>query len=125
MQRRTFIHLSAFTAIVLTLPLVDGCAASPDKTLELPLFFSHIADQKVIKEAGNAYRKQFPAEDNQTVLTKLLLGHYTPKNNAETQAFLEKQVVLDFKTGKAVTVSGWVLSVTEARQCALFSILNV
>ena len=29
----------------------------------------------------------------------------------------------DFETGRTVLVNGWVLSVTEARQCALFSLL--
>jgi hypothetical protein len=29
----------------------------------------------------------------------------------------------DFDTGRTVLVNGWVLSATEARQCALFSLL--
>jgi hypothetical protein len=125
MKRRTFIHLSAYTAIALTLPLADGCALeSTDKITSQPLLFSHLADVKSIKDAGNAYRKRFPAEDNKTTLTNLLLGSNSSKDKKTIQALLDNRVTDDFKTGKTVMPIGWVLSVTEARQCALFSILN-
>jgi hypothetical protein len=35
---------------------------------------------------------------------------------------LEKKVRQDFQENKTVVVDGWILSVTEARQCALFSL---
>jgi hypothetical protein len=35
---------------------------------------------------------------------------------------IEEQVRDDFAAGRTVVVSGWVLSETEARQCALFSL---
>ena len=34
---------------------------------------------------------------------------------------LEKKIKTDFETGNIVLVDGWVLSISEARQCALFS----
>lgn len=124
MQRRTFIHLSAYTAIALTMPLLDGCnKGSTDKVLQQPLFFSHLADVKTIKEAGRDYRKLFPAEDDQATLTRLLSGN-NPKDKKLIQKLLDNSVTHDFETGKIITASGWVLSVTEARQCALYSILN-
>lgn len=125
MQRRTFIHLSAYTAIALTLPVIDGCSAnSTDKVLSQPLFFSHLVDTKTINEAGIAYRKLFPAEDSQTVLNKLLLGNSASSDKTIIQKQLDDQVKEDFKVGKTVTTRGWVLSITEARQCALYSILS-
>ena len=124
MQRRTFIHLSAYTAIALALPLADGCTPSIEKILEQPLFFAHLADAKTIREAGSAYRKQFPAEDNKTALTGLLLGGNTTEDKRNLQTLLDNRVEQDFKTGKTVVASGWVLSITEARQCALYSIIN-
>ncbi|HTD98326.1 MAG TPA: hypothetical protein VK668_03535 [Mucilaginibacter sp.] len=125
MERRTFVRLSTYTAMALTLPLVDGCSVSKEKAISQPLFFSHLVDAKSIKETGNSYRKMTPAENNKISLTELLLG----KSNTETDAksiqnTLNSQVEQDFKTGKTVMVKGWVLSVTEARQCALYSILN-
>jgi hypothetical protein len=124
MQRRTFIHLSAYTAVALALPLANSCTPSTEKILEQPLFFAHLADAKTISEAGNAYRKQFPGEDNKTTLTGLLLGGNTTEDKRNLQTLLDNRVEQDFKTGKTVTASGWVLSITEARQCALYSIIN-
>jgi hypothetical protein len=124
MQRRTFIHLSAYTAIALTLPLTDGCTPSTEKVLEQPLFFSHLVDAKTISEAGKAYRVQVPVEDSMDKLTSLLLGTNAATDKKAIQSSLDNLVEQDFKTGKIITASGWVLSVTEARQCALYSIIN-
>lgn len=125
MQRRTFIHLSAFTAIALTVPFVDGCKPeSMDKVIAQPLFFSHLVDVKTINETGQAYRKLAPAEDNRTTLTQLLLDSNKSTDKKSIQTLLDNRVEQDFKAGKTVTAKGWVLSLTEARQCALFSILN-
>ena len=125
MQRRTFVHLSAYTAIALTLPIIDGCGLnSADKVLSQPLFFSHLVDTKTINETGLAYRKLFPAENSQSVLNKLLLGSNASDDKTTIQKQLDEQVDQDFKTGKLVTAKGWVLSLTEARQCALYSILS-
>ena len=124
MERRAFVRLSAYTALVLSMPLLDSCSKPADNPLALPLFFSHIADVKTITEAGLAYRKQNRAEDDRTVLAKILSGNETPGDKKATQAALDERVKRDFQAQKTVTVSGWVLSLTEARQCALFSILN-
>jgi hypothetical protein len=123
MQRRTFIHLSAYTALALTLPFADGCSPSPESIASQPLLFSHLADKKTISEAGNAYRKQFPKENDKAVLSNLLIGNNTSDKSA-IQKKLDDSVLQDFKSGKTITAAGWVLSITEARQCALYSILN-
>ncbi len=125
MHRRTFIHLSAYTAIALTTPLMDGCGReSTEEVLSEPLFFSHLVDIKTIRETGQAYRKLFAAEDNQAYLKQLLLGSNASNDKKMIQKQLDEQVDQDFKAGKTVTAKGWVLSITEARQCALYSIIN-
>jgi hypothetical protein len=125
MERRVFVRLSAYTALALTLPFADGCKPNPaDAPWSQPLFFSHIADIKTINEAGKAYRKMVSEEDDRGKLTILLTAQNTITSKNTIQSLLDNRVKEDFKTGKTVTVSGWVLSVTEARQCALFSILN-
>jgi hypothetical protein len=125
MERRAFVRLSAYTALALTLPFADSCKSKPgDTPWAQPLFFSHIVDIKAINEAGKAYRKMVADEDDKSRLTLLLTAQNTITSKDAIQASLDNRVKQDFKTGKTVTVSGWVLSVTEARQCALFSILN-
>ena len=123
MERRAFIHLSAYTAIALTLPALNGCT-STDKILEQPSFFAHIADEKTIIETGQSYRKLFPSENDQIKLKQLLLGNNQNTDKKLIQNTLDSNVTLDFKSGNLVTAAGWVLSITEARQCALYSILN-
>lgn len=123
MQRRTFIYLSAYTALALSLPLADGCASRTENALSRPLLFSELADKKTITEAGIAYRKQFPQEDDNTILRNLLVGSGQQDPRA-IQNDLDRHVLQDFKNSKTVTAAGWVLALTEARQCALYSILN-
>jgi hypothetical protein len=124
MQRRTFIHLSAYTALALALPLADGCSPSPENIASRPFLFSQLADKKAIAEAGIAYRKRFTKEDDKMALSNLLIGTNASQDKTTIEKQLDARVLDDFKTGKTITVAGWVLSVTEARQCALYSILN-
>src|SRR3569833_528530 len=124
MERRAFVRLSAYTALVLAMPLIDGCNTSPNDPLSQPFLFSHIADAKTISEAGMAYRKLAPHENNATALRQLLSEGKPTMDAKALTSLLNKQVRDDFRSAKTIIVTGWVLSVTEARQCALFSILN-
>lgn len=126
MERRLFVKLSAFTAVALTLPFAQSCSTgAKEMAVAQPLFFSHLVDVKAINEAGLAYRKTHAIEDNKEKLSQLLLGGKdTALGKDEIQALLDKQVTADFKQGNTLMVKGWVMSQTEARQCALFSILK-
>lgn len=123
MERRVFIRLSAFTALALTLPLAEGCGGK-DSPMDLPLLFSKTVNKKMLIEAGNAYRKMHLDEDSQTALSEKLSRGMPTLDAGALRRALDFQVKQEFIAGTTVTVAGWVLSVTEARQCALFSILN-
>jgi len=71
---------------------------------------------------GTNYRKQIPVEDNETSLVKLLSTD-TNEDSSAIEA-LKKEIKNDFEKGNTVMIDGWILSVTEARQCALFSIIQ-
>jgi hypothetical protein len=127
MERRSFVKLSAFTALALTLPFAESCSSgSIEMAVAQPLLFSHLVDVKAIKETGLAYRKIHTAEDDKRKLFQLLLSDSdrAKLSKDEIQTLLDKQVTNDFKTGNIVMVKGWVMSQTEARQCALFSIIK-
>jgi len=124
MERRAFVRLSAYTALVLAMPLIDGCNTNPNDPLSQPSLFSHIADAKTISDVGTAYRKLTPHENNATALRQLLSEGKPTMDAKALTSLLNKQVRDDFRSAKTIIVTGWVLSVTEARQCALFSILN-
>jgi hypothetical protein len=125
MERRSFVKLSAFTALALTLPFAESCS-STEMAVAQPLLFSHLVDVKAIKEAGLAYRKIHVVEDDKLKLSQLLLGDNdrAKLGKDEIQTLLDKRVINDFKTGNIVMLKGWVMSQTEARQCALFSIIK-
>ena len=127
MQRRDFIYLSTYTAVALAIPMASGCSYKQIDVEAQPLFFSHLADVKTIIATGVAYRKEHIEEDNKSKLAELLLANSALQSSSDDKAIrsmLENKVENDFKTGKIAVVKGWVLSLTEARQCALFSILQ-
>lgn len=127
MKRRTF--LSVLGVATITAPLVDCHNATPiNKKLTQPLLLFNIADTTTIRNLGAAYLKQVPLESNRDKLENLILQRADGKNVSSTSAdssimtFLQQKIQEDFKTGKTIVINGWVLSVTEARQCALFSL---
>jgi len=125
MERRLFVKLSAFTALALTLPMAQGCGGSKEMAVAQPYLLSQLVDDKTINQAGLAYRKTHAAEDTKEKLSQLLLsGKGAALGKGEIQAMLDKQVTADFKQGNTLVVKGWVMSVTEARQCALYSLLK-
>lgn len=94
--------------------MTTGCGHRTDPraaALETPDFLSHICDAPTLRDLGAAYRAQTPAEASQETLIRLL----QPGVTAQT-------VKADYAKGDIVTLKGWVLSRTEARQCALFSL---
>ena len=78
-------------------------------------------------EIGAAYKIQVPDEWNEQTLANLVLtdstGHAIPESTESTKlyALLNQTILQDFEMGRTVIVNGWVLSQTEARQCALLS----
>ncbi len=130
MKRRSFIYLSVAGTLALGVPGI-GCRQKNEqltKLLAQPKFLSHICDEKTLKEIGKAYKEQFPSEHKESKLTDLLMTDDAGKPIAQTSdqaaidAKMEKKIKEDFEQGEIVVVKGWVLSATEARQCALFSL---
>jgi hypothetical protein len=128
MKRRNFIVLSMYTGAAFVIPYT-GCNADSGITRKpwmQPAVLSHICDAKTLKEIGAAYREKFAGESNKKQLTELLLTDSSHKivpvnsDDAFINSLLEQKIKKDFETGKTVIVKGWILSETEARQCALF-----
>lgn len=125
MDRRVFLKLSSFGAAAIGLSL-QGCADGEAATaLSKPTFFSRFADQQTIHNAGADYLKSIPSENSKSKLLDLLKEGVDAlaKDDAAIQAAIDKKVQHDFDKGDTIISDGWVLSITEARQCALFSLL--
>jgi hypothetical protein len=130
MQRRRFILLSGLGATLVYFPF-SGCQRRDpllDKALAQPYMLVRLCDAKTLRDLGVAYRKTAAGETTQQQLADLLLRDESGKTLPSTrdtvvvQDLLEKKILADFRSGNTVTLQGWVLARTEARQCALFSL---
>ena len=129
MKRRTFVY----SALVVGAGLgVTGIYFRNNETrwksqpLGYPYILSGICDVETLRKIGTAYRKLVPEENSkEKLLNELNAGLTTRQLNSDRASLvneLELKVESDFKDHKLVTIAGWVLSKTEARQCALLSL---
>jgi hypothetical protein len=132
MQRRQFIELTAMGGTVI---LVTGMSCNRRQPvshdiLGKPEELAQICDLKTLKEIGMAYRGQTGSEMDADKLANLLLTDSSgnPVSSESDQSFIQslmrEKIEHDFETGNIVIVKGWILSVTEARQCALLFVNN-
>src|SRR5215471_4847357 len=126
MKRRDFIQLSAFTAAAISLPLLHSCSPpAGEHVFSKPVFLSRLFDEKMIGDVGKVYIQKTPSENDEDKLVQLLAGNNTIVNSTDEKAihdYLDQKIRSDFEKGNTVLAKGWVLAVTEARQCALFSL---
>lgn len=128
MKRSDFIQLSAFAAAAISLPLLHSCGpAKGEREFSKPIFLSRLFDETTIKQAGKAYLQKTPSEKDEDKLIQLLSGNKAIAVSADEKTihqYLDQKIKDDFEKGNTVLVKGWVLSVTEARQCALYAMVN-
>ena len=70
---------------------------------------------------GERYLRQYPQENTGQKLVELLTEDVSRKQSDFLES-ISSRIKEDYKNGKTVTLDGWILSVTECRQCALFSL---
>lgn len=130
MDRRTFVWVSLGGAASTFLPLLSCNSGDPELRgkLSSPHSLSHMHDTTTLRELGEKYRQLVPGENRESRLVDLLLtnvqGERVPRSSDSLflQDLLKEKIEYDFMTGNTVVLQGWVLSTTEARQCALFSL---
>ncbi len=130
MKRRNFILVT--TAAVLAVASVPAYRYYKKRSkfynpLIMPDDLSRFCDEKTIREIGTTYRNIMPAENEKKKLTDLLLtgadGKLTGASDKDAVfELLDKKIRKDFNEYKLQVIKGWVISTTEARQCALFSL---
>ncbi len=130
MLRRTFCQLTSMAVASTFLPLMACVGPDPalQRKLSLPTTLATINDPVTISEVGKTYMEQVPGENNpENLIDELMIspnGDAIPNttDSLTLQKIMSKKVQADFDNGEIVVVRGWVLSRTEARQCALFSL---
>ena len=122
MKRGHFILLSGLGITAIAIP-TWYFTSQKDTLLTEPELLSHIWDNKTIGDIGEKYRVKFPNENNEDILEKLLSVH-SSNSSTKTIERLRKQISDDYTEGNTFMIDGWILSRTELRQCALFSITH-
>ena len=132
MKRRHFIFYTVISTAAVSIPFLNCSSPDPelDKKLAMPETLAQTYDEKTIMEIGQAYGKTYPDEYSISDLEKLLTKTETGKSIAGSEtaeminSTLNEMVKKDFQTGDTVVLNGWILSKTEARQCALFTLIK-
>ena len=91
-----------------------------DPLTATPTSLSLIWDDATIVDIGRKYLSQVPSESGTRTLVGLLEIE-GQKAGDELQLLMEAKIKDDFDGARTVLVDGWILSATEARQCALYS----
>lgn len=123
MKRRNFLLLTTAGAIATITPFCKTPRPSPTPTptaLNTPDLLGAICDSQTIRKIGRDYRATTKNESRDDQLTDLLTTGLDQNKDQIQQ--LTTKIKADFDAGRTVTLEGYVISVTEARQCALYSI---
>jgi hypothetical protein len=73
---------------------------------------------------GRAFLERTPQESGRDKLLTSIFGRARVGNIADIRAHLSRARNADFLAGRVTVIRGWVMSVTEARWCALALFVN-
>ncbi len=126
LDRRQFLQITAVGIVV----SLTGSACAVDggvdaSALERPELLRMLGPERV-RELGARYRAAKPNENSANAL-RAAISDTEPHGLRLpwiARRSIEHRVQDDFAAGRTVLVDGWVLSATEARQCALFSLAS-
>ena len=103
---------------------VRGRAPDPLAILATPQLLDVLRDEQAVRDLGRRYRMEVPAEDDVRALTQAIIAEPYTTSPMPLGTRVTAEVRRDFAEGRTITLNGWILSVTEARQCALFSLMQ-
>src|SRR6266704_846788 len=121
MNRKGFILIGAGALVAISVPSAYYFFGTfeYDHSISEPKSLALIWDRETIIVIGIKYRKAFDEDGERTLVRSIMNGH---AGNQSVDDFIDQKIKQDFQTGNTVTVDGWILSVTEAHQCALSAI---
>ena len=125
MHRRRFLHLASATALG---ALASGCASGrvyDAVALSHPELLNALGSERV-RAIGERYRATTPEErDGESLRAAIERARpFASRFFGAASPPLADLVRHDFEQGRTVVVDGWVLARTEARQCALYSLVR-
>jgi hypothetical protein len=121
-DRRRFLQLSALGVIAGVTESACGPGSDRDSAaVDRPQLLSMLGADRV-RQLGAHYRAATPRENSADALRAAISSGHGFRIPMFGHASLDDKIRNDFADGRTVLVDGWVLSLTEARQCALFSL---
>ena len=119
--RRRFLALGAVMAASIA---TSACEAGADpRALGQPGLLAALGPD-VVRRLGRRYRQSVPGEsDARRLAGAIRASQPWPTRLGLRHRPIDEQIRDDFDARRTVVVDGWLLSVTEARQCALYSAL--
>ena len=103
----------------------SACEAGGDtRALGQPALLTALGPD-VVRRLGRRYRESAPGESDARRLAAAIRASQPWSSRLGLRhPPIDDQIRDDFDAGRTVLVDGWLLSVTEARQCALYSTLD-
>jgi hypothetical protein len=120
LDRRRFLQLAALGVVAPATLLACGRGSDRTAAIDHPELLSMLGPDRV-REIGAHYRAATPSESTADALRSAISNGHRLRIPLFGGS-LDDQIHDDFADGRTVLVDGWVLSVTEARQCALNSL---
>ena len=123
MERRRFLGLIGGVAVATLGAACDGGWALDSRALARPDLLDALGADRV-RALGVRYREMVTAERDAASLHDAIQRSLplSARLSGNSSSQLARLVHDDFDAGRTVVVDGWILSATEARQCALFSL---
>ena len=123
MKRRNSIIAGSAVTVAISIPSICYFVNDDayDAIIAEPVSLSMILDTQSISALGEQYRRRTPQEDSERRLVRSIMKGKAGTGK-ELMNELDETIKSEFGSGQTVIIDGWILSVTEARQCALFSI---
>jgi len=127
MKRRAFIFTASLAVVGLPVAYYIKKSRNEINPLTTSDFLSRFCDEQTLRDIGTSYRMLVPEENEKQRLTDLILTTRDGKkikasNKAGLAELVAKKNYEEFASYKTLILQGWVISITEARQCALFSL---
>lgn len=126
MERRLFIRVAAAGAVGFGLsgPTLLKVPRDDVALLARPELLTILGRDRVV-DIGSTYLAASPEEGAASLASAILSDARIMRGLPEAALHegVAKQIRGDFARHRTVRLNGWILSVTEARQCALYSIL--
>ncbi len=125
MNRKKFMVVSGLGLAALSLPVACQFSRKREQLAELarPAGLSRVCDTATLVAVGAQYRKKRAEENDEDLLFELLLPETAAPPDSLAQMLLDR-IRADYENNDTLILDGWVLSRTEARQCALFSFIQ-